>query len=244
MPSGAASPANPPAVDGPVGARQSDAGSSISPAYIQALRDRLQQNPMNAADISAQNRIASVRLPASRDDAINLVQALFRSGEAYGDPKGDGADYNAVNGMGKYKSGQDFSKTSLNDVIAWQIKNGKSDSNGNIQTPAVGAYQFKPGTLRDAARYAGISLDAKFDPATQDALAHAYLSHLGSVASRGGVIDKSALQRKVANIWAALPADDSGNSAYTTKDGKPIRANVDAKRVSDALDDWKVSSAH
>ena len=176
--------------------------------------------------------------PPKSVDATGKLLGVIRSGESYADENGDGADYNTVNGYQKGKSGIDLSQMTIKQALEYQ--NAHEDQNG--QHLAIGAYQFKPGTLQRAADALGLdTATAKMDPATQDALAAQLLKNRQMDDYQSGKINKDRFMQNIAKEWSSLPEDMSGFSHYTKQPDRVPghEAKVSPHVVSDAIDALK-----
>jgi hypothetical protein len=79
-----------------------------------------------------------------------------------------------------------------------------------LKLNAAGKYQFKPGTLRETMKMAGVKGTDKFDSATQEKLGRAKLDDTLKQAGNNPV----AQQRALAKVWAAVAEPTTGKSFY------------------------------
>jgi murein DD-endopeptidase MepM/ murein hydrolase activator NlpD len=142
-----------------------------------------------------------------------------------------------------------FTGMSIKEVLAWQRHKDHIfgyDEDGNPIHRAVGAYQFKPGTLELAVNLAeGISLDTQFTEDTQHRLAYALAVMRGYDQWVNGAITTKQLMEGInkknpglAYEWAALPLDSRGKSAYE-KEGSSNKALITWDGWMDVLDECK-----
>jgi len=90
-----------------------------------------------------------------------------------------------------------FEDMTIGEVLDWQRKNKEK---------AVGVYQFKPDTLKDAINATeGISLDSKFDSSTQDELSNYLFDRRGRQDYINGKIDSIEYANNLAKEFASLP---------------------------------------
>lgn len=138
-----------------------------------------------------------------------------------------GDNYNAVY---DWNEAVNFTDMTISEVIAWQNKREHQyqNSKGEYQPRVVGAYQFKPDTLKRAMDFAGIDGKTKFTPETQHRLAWAlaeirgYSSFINEDLTveqfTFGTYKKNGKPRKdgIAWEWSVLPVDEGGLSAYAS----------------------------
>lgn len=82
------------------------------------------------------------------------------------------------------------------------------------KSSVVGKYQFKLSTLKETIDKLGINEDTLFDEKLQDKLARSRLEFRGFEKYKAGQISAEELIKRLANEWAALPADASNKSRY------------------------------
>lgn len=124
-----------------------------------------------------------------------------------------GGDYNNYYGRNKNKKGEqvDFSKMSIDQVLAWQHDHTKNDG---FASSAAGKYQIIEKTLLACKTELKLSGNEKFDPAMQDRLAVHLLNKRGYQDFLKGEIGAEEFARNLSQEWASLPKDASGLSYY------------------------------
>ena len=121
-----------------------------------------------------------------------------------------------------------FEDMTIGEVLDWQRKNKEK---------AVGAYQFKPDTLKDAINSTeGISLDSKFDSSTQDALSNYLFDRRGRQDYINGKIDSIEYANNLAKEFASLPVvtDMVTGSGKKVKRGETYYKGTNNKSLIDA----------
>ena len=217
----------------------------INTEYQQTLAVHKQHKAEEAARLAAIERKQTVR-------AKTVYKELSKNGNTY-TPKGyysaadtkntstialhdhpllvmlrgleSGDNYNITLG----RADLNLAEMSINEVIAWQEANPYTASNGDTMDHVVGAYQFKPGTLRLAMKEVGISGTEKMSADTQDRLAWALAERRGYSDFINGTISKERFiggtasgkhRQGLAGEWAVLPYSAKGVSAYNNDHDK------------------------
>jgi hypothetical protein len=131
--------------------------------------------------------------------ATGTILGEIRHGESYGKPDGSDADYNAVSGMPKGKSGKDFSTAAVGAQY-------------DPHVGAIGAYQLEPDNIKTT----GIETDNwtnNMTPEVQDQLGGQLLKDKGFQDYLNGDIDEAAMANKITDVWAAFQKA-SGEGRY------------------------------
>lgn len=143
--------------------------------------------------------------------------------------------------IGKLESSDDYdviygnkekplTKMTLKDVQKLQKE---MYDNGNVST-AVGRYQIKRSTLKEAADKLGVDENELFDKRLQDQLARSRLEYRKFEEYKAGAISTDDFIRELSQEWAAIPVDES-NESYHKGVGNN-KALTDFKTVKDLLE--------
>lgn len=161
--------------------------------------------------------VMSIYLP---DDDV-LTQAERELAEMIsGGPKGRGAEsaageagYSMTNSIAPP---EELTEMTIGEVYDWQSQYGLG------KAPATGKYQMMPTTMMELAQQAGLDREDVFDKDNQDRLFKASLNRgLGKADNlREGVSG-------IADIYAAVPKDESGLSAYEGRAGNTALMGYD-----------------
>lgn len=138
-----------------------------------------------------------------------------------------GGDYNIVwGGIAKKHRPASLVAMTVGEVLAWQ------DSIDPLyMSEAAGRYQIMEDTLRSLYREAGVSLNSKYDAATQDRLATALLIRRGYNAFLAGGLTVQEFANNLAKEWASLPVvsgPKAGKSYYGGDGLNKSHVSVDA----------------
>ena len=115
-----------------------------------------------------------------------------------------------------------------------QIMELQKSMGKKLGSSATGKYQIMGGTLKDAVKAMGLSLDEVFTPELQDRIAVEFLlKRRGYDDYRAGKISRTKFLANLADEWASIP-NSSGLSAYhgdkmgnkATKAGKKLAAMI------------------
>lgn len=145
--------------------------------------------------------------------------------------KGNYNIFNQGKGHG-YKQGEkDFSKMTLNEVMAQQNLSSKDPN----KLFAIGKYQIIPSTLKAAAKSMKLTGDEKFTPELQDKIFQEYLvekkqKSIGNYIKTGKNLDKAA--HASAAEWASVGAAEKGGASLY---GGPNKAFVSPEQMKKTL---------
>ena len=115
-------------------------------------------------------------------------------------------DYDAVQHGARIRPGKRPTQMTIGEIFRWIDRTPG-------QHHAIGRYQFIPSTLRAVVREAGLGLQTRFSPETQDFLADILLDDAGLEAFLAGQISRHRFMENLARIWAAFPTS-TGRSHY------------------------------
>lgn len=167
----------------------------------------------------------------------NDILALIRRHES-------AENYNIANGS----RAVDFTSMTVNDVIAWQQQDERT--NGNMSA-AAGAYQIIRTTLTGLRDSMGLTGNEKFDEAMQDRMATKLMEQRGYRKFLSGEISGKEFMHELSREWAAIPKDFSNLSHYAgdgvnaaqTKAGTVIDVLKKTRKKAFAQADGKLADA-
>lgn len=105
-------------------------------------------------------------------------------------------------------------KKPLTRMSIKQILRLQEDLDKKKQNTAVGRYQIKNSTLKEAIGKLGIDENEVFDEKLQDQMGRHLLQKRGFEDYKAGKISTEALIKELSQEWAALPTDESDQSYY------------------------------
>lgn len=196
-------------------AKEASGNSKEMKAIASRLNDYLISQPLEESGAKPSVSNNQSEQPKSED-----IESLVRKLEGNN-------NYNAYAGSPNNAS-VIFEDMTIGEVLDWQRKNKEK---------AVGAYQFKPDTLKDAINSTeGISLDSKFDSSTQDALSNYLFDRRGRQDYINGNIDSIEYANNLAKEFASLPVvtDMVTGSGKKVKRGETYYSGTNNKSLIDA----------
>lgn len=191
-------------------------GPEATKEYLDTLRGSMSKEDFNAAaegmlldDLTTlksgkvRDVIASTRTPTVRDYGLRDLSGLLNMiGQAESTN-----NYNAVWGG----ENPNLTKMSVDEVLAWQ----KQQVAGGAKSAAAGKYQFITKTLESLKGRLQLSGTELFNESMQDQLAVSLLQEDAKIGDyMSGKMSPEQFQAKLAGIWAGIPKDASGKSAY------------------------------
>lgn len=117
-------------------------------------------------------------------------------------------NYNAIFGEAKQQDVQ------LTDMTLDQVVEFQKHLNITKGHTPVGRYQIIGSTLKSTMKKMGLSGSEKFTPQLQDKMAIVLANEAGLAAWKRGEITHNQFLGKLSQVWAGLPMDVTGKSAY------------------------------
>lgn len=171
--------------------------------------DSMSTGLMRAASMAEDHRLSEQKSMA--DMSVERTLGAIRSAEA-----GETDPYNRMVGGKPGFDTPDYAD--LTDMTVREVMDLQKSmiANGHLST-AVGAYQTTAATLSEMVGELGIDLDAKFNEATQDAIAKGLIDRRAAQSVVNGAVDPDRLAESLAKEWASFQT--SRGTGYYDGDG-------------------------
>jgi tape measure domain-containing protein len=232
--------------------------SAIDAIVSQAAKEAISAAPLDERSLPPQSAIdalkaATTALSTAIPEQINSATSLVQTGAQIFDEvvkrvgdviaKGESeafGGYTAVN-LGQAKGNRALNRKGLTELTIKEILARQKGPNKEFN--AAGRYQFIPDTLEATAKKAGIGLDTKFDPETQDKLfRQALLDRLKNILPKEGqAVTQSLVNEainRLAKEWAAVPVatetirKTEGQPDRVIKEGQSFYSGVGNNKAS------------
>lgn len=129
--------------------------------------------------------------------------------------QGFNSGYDVSYAFGKYSpKGKNLSEMTLGEVKQYQEQMLANQAGNNLQSTAVGKYQFIRKTLNSTQQKLGISDDVVFSPEVQDRMGMELLKGRGYDKWKSGKMSDASFQKAISQEWASVANPETGHSYY------------------------------